>query len=342
MSAATIRRSVVSAQMLARIGGERGLALDACLRGTQLDAAALLDPATEITADQELRLIRNILDGLGHPPGLGLDAGLRYHLSSYGIWGFALLSSPTFRSAAQIAVRYLDLSYAFARYRLENRGRDLLIVLDDSEVPEDVRQFLVERDFAAWANAAWEMRPGGFPALSAQFRFPRPEYAWRFDRLCGVRPAFDAALNAILLPAKHLDVPLPQANPTVARMCEEQCRQLLAKRRVRAGFAGQIRERLLRSPGNFPSLDDVASELHTSTRSLRRRLAEEGTSFRALLDEVRHTLAEELLLSTHMKLSEIAARLGYTESAAFHMAFRRWHGESPSAFRLRRRKAART
>ncbi|MES0875409.1 AraC family transcriptional regulator [Sinimarinibacterium thermocellulolyticum] len=199
MTASTVRRSVVSAQLLARIANERGLPLDACLRGTQLDAASLLDPATEITADQELRLIRNILEGLGDPPGLGLDAGLRYHLSSYGIWGFALLSSPTFRSAAQIAVRYLDLSYAFARYRLENRGRDLLIVLDDSEVPDDVRQFLVERDFAAWANAAWEMRPGGFPAVSAQFRFARPDYAWRFDRLCGVRPSFGAALNATLL-----------------------------------------------------------------------------------------------------------------------------------------------
>jgi hypothetical protein len=185
--------------------GERGLPAEVCLRATGLAPGGLLDPATEITADQELRLIRNILEGLGDPPGLGLDAGLRYHLSSYGIWGFALLSSPTFRSAAQIAVRYLDLSYAFARYRLENRGRDLLITLDDNEVPDDVRQFLVECDFAAWANAAWEMRPGGFPAISAQFRFKRPEYAWRFDRLCGVRPAFDAALNAILLPAKPLD-----------------------------------------------------------------------------------------------------------------------------------------
>ncbi len=340
MPVVDVRRPVISAQLLTRLAAERGLGLDACLRGTGIDAGSLANPTTEITSSQELQLIRNLLAGLGPVPGLGLDAGLRYHLSTYGIWGFALLSSPTFRSAAEIAVRYLDLSYAFARYRLESVGKDLMIILDDSEVPEDIRQFLVERDFAAWANAAWEMRPGGFPAKHAQFRFPRPDYAWRFDKLCGVRPAFDAPLNAVLISAADLDAPLPQANPLMARMCEEQCRQLLAKRRVLSGFSGQIRDRLLRNPGEMPSLDAVAAELHMAPRSLRRRLDEEGTSYRALVDEVRQTLAEELLLSAHMKLSEIAGRLGYTEPAAFISAFKRWKGMSPTAYRELRRAGA--
>lgn len=336
MSTMEVRRPVLSVQLLTRLAAERGLGLEHCLRDTGIGAAALSDPATEITAGQELQVVRNLLAGLGQVPGLGLDAGLRYHLSSHGIWGFALLSSPTFRGAAELAVRYLDLSYALVRYRLENRGEDLLIVLDDSQLPADVRQFLVERDLAAWANAAWEMRPGGFPAKSAQFRFARPDYGWRFEKLMGVRPSYGAASNAVLLSARDLDAPLPQANPLLARMCEEQCRQLLARRRVRSGVAGQVRDRLLRSPSEMPSLDAVASELLLAPRSLRRRLEEEGTSFRALVDEVRQTLAEELLLSAHMKLAEIAERLGYTEPAAFISAFKRWKGMSPTAYRQQR------
>jgi AraC-like DNA-binding protein len=330
-------RPVISAQLLARLGVERGLTLDACLRNTGVDAAALSNPATEITVVQELQLVRNLLAGLQPCPGLGLDAGLRYHLSTYGIWGFALLSSPTFRSAAEVAVRYLDLSYAFTRFRLEPRGKDLMVVLDDSNVPEDVRQFVVERDFAACASAAWEIRPGGFKARGAQFRFPRPDHAWRYDRLCGIAPTFDAPFNGLLISAKDLDSPLPQANPIMSRMCEEQCRQLLSKRRVRSGFAGQIRDRLLHNPGEMPSLNKVADELHLAPRSLRRRLEAEGTSFRGLMDEVRQTLAEELLLSAHMKLAEIAARLGYTEPAAFISAFKRWNGVSPSVYRQQRK-----
>jgi AraC-like DNA-binding protein len=333
MSFEAVRRPIVSAQLLARIGTERGVSMDQCLHGTGIDAAALANPATDIVAGQEMRLIRNLLAALGPVPGLGLDVGLRYHLSSYGIWGFALISSTTMRNAAHLAVSYLDLSYSFCKLRLEDSGQNLLVVLDDSDLPVDLRQFLVERDFAAWANAAWEMRPGGFPASEAQFSFPKPSYAWRFDKIAGVRPKFDAPRNAVLLDAESLDAPLPQANPQMARLCEEQCRQLLGRRRVRGGLAGQVRDRMLRKPSAMPSIEVVADELHIASRSLRRHLAAEGTSYRALLDEVRQALAEELLLSGDMKLSEMAERLGYAEPAPFITAFKRWKGLSPDRYR---------
>lgn len=332
-----IRRPVVSAQILVKLAGERGVSVEDCLRGTDIDARALTDPHTEITVAQELVLIRNMLAALGPVPGLGLDVGQRYHLSSYGIWGYALLSSPTMRSALQIALRYLDLSYTFGRFRLENRGRDLLIVLSDEGFPDDVRQFLIERDFAAWANAARELRPGGFPARSAQFRFSRPGYEKRLKKLCGVQPTFDAALNALLLDAESLDAPLPQADPVLARMCEEQCRQLLSRRRIRTGTAGEVRDLLLRDPAAMPSLERVAAALHLSTRSLSRRLQTEGASFRQLMEEVRQAFAEELLALTQMKIAEVSSRLGYAEPAVFINAFKRWKGISPTQYRNSKR-----
>jgi AraC-like DNA-binding protein len=328
-----VRRPIVSAQLLARIGLERGLTMEECLRGTGIDLAALANPATEIIVGQELRLIRNLLEDLGPAAGLGLDVGLRYHLSSYGIWGFALISRPTLRSAARLAVSYLDLSYSFCKLRLEDSGQDLLVVFDDHDLPADLHQFLMERDFAAWAKAAWEMRPGGFPASALQFRFPRPSYAWRFEKIAGARPKFNAPLNAVLLNAASLDAPLPQANLHMARLCEEQCRHLLARRRIHGGLEGEIRDRLRRDPSAMPSIETVAHELHIASRSLRRRLAGEGTSYRALLNEVRQALAEELLLSAHLKLSDIAERLGYAEPAPFITAFKRWKGVSPDRYR---------
>jgi AraC-like DNA-binding protein len=294
---------------------------------------ALVNPETEILVAQELRMIRNLLAHLGHIPGLGLEVGLHYHLASYGIWGFALISSPTLRAAARLAVSYLDLSYSFCKFRLVDAGNDLMIVLDDVDLPQDIRQFLVERDFAAWANAAWEIRPGGFPASGAQFKFSKPPYAWRLEKIAGVQPVFDAPRNAILLDAATLATPLPQANLQMARFCEEQCRQLLARRQTRGGLAGQVRDRMLRQPTNMPSIERVAEELHMASRSLRRRLTAEGTTFRCLLDEVRQALAEELLLSGQLKVSEIAERLGYAESAPFIHAFRRWKGMTPDQYR---------
>ena len=80
-------------------------------------------------------------------------------------------------------------------------------------------------------------------------------------------------------------------------------------------------------------MEDIAARLHVSSRSLRRRLIDEGTSFRALIDEVRQAIAEELLTTGRMKLAEVAERLGYAEPAPFITAFRRWRGQSPTQYR---------
>lgn len=328
-----VRRSAVSAQLLLRFAADRGVSPETCLRETGLSAEELARPSTEISAALELHLIRNMLAALGHPPGLGLDAGLRYHLSTYGIWGFALLASPTLRAVLDTVDRFLDLSYAFVRFRTTISREVVRTVLDDSGVPEDMRQFFVEREFAAWSNATQELRPGGVPVLKVRFRFARPPYAARFRQLCGIEPEFGAADNAIWLDPAMLDLPLPQGNPDLARMCLQQCRQLLDKRKLRTGVAGQVRDQLFHMAGTMPTLETVAGKLNMSPRSLRRHLEAEHTSFRTLAEEVLEALAEELLTVAHMKLEEVAMRLGYAEPASFIHAFKRWKGVSPSAFR---------
>ncbi|AXQ31310.1 AraC family transcriptional regulator [Solimonas sp. K1W22B-7] len=331
-----VRRSVVSVQLLVQLAAEHGLQAAAALEGSGIGTGVLADPQQEITAAQELRVAGNLVEALGHIPGLGLEAGLRYHLSAYGIWGFALLSSPTFRSAADIALRYLDLSYAFVRFGLREQRGQLQVLMDDRDIPPDTRRFLLERDFAAFINMVRELRPGGLPVLGAQFAFRRPAYAGRYREMLGAEPLFDAAENSVWLDAAYVDAPLPQGNTVMARMCLEQCSQLLARRQVRTGVAGKVRDRLLRNPGEMPGIETVAEEMHMAVRSLRRRLVEEDTSFRALVDEVRQALAEELLTTAKLKLEEVAYRLGYSEPAAFVHAFKRWKGISPMAYRAQR------
>ncbi len=332
-----VKRSIVSAQILTQFAVDHGVDRAVCLRDSGITADSLNNPQTEITAAQELQLIRNMLVALGNPPGLGLDAGLRYHLSAYGIWGFALLSSPNMREVSKVVERYLDLSFAFIRFRFEVGDEFVRIVLDDREVPEDVGTFLLERDFAAWANAMSELMPAGVAAERAQFRHLRPSHVARYAELCGVVPTFGASDNAITLDAAVMDAPLAQGNLSLARMCLDQCRQLLDKRKHRVGVAGRVRSHLFRNAGSIPSLETVASQLHLSARSLRRHLLAEGTSFRALSDEVLEALAEELLTTAHLKLEEVAERLGYAEPASFIHAFKRWKGVSPNVFREQHR-----
>ncbi len=142
-------------------------------------------------------------------------------------------------------------------------------------------------------------------------------------------PAFNADSNFIQLNRDILDLPLPQADPYAAAATQEQCRHMLAQRRARSGYAGQVRDRLVQQPGNLPDLEAVASELHMSSRTLRRNLTKEGTSYRSLVDEVRERLADELLATGALSVAEIGRRLGYADTPSFTSAFKRWKGDVP-------------
>ena len=94
-----------------------------------------------------------------------------------------------------------------------------------------------------------------------------------------------------------------------------------------------VRSKLFRDRGGFPALPEVAAELNMHPRTLRRHLAEEGTSFRDLLAEARATVALDLLCNVGLTVEETSKRLGYTDVSTFSHAFKRWHGAPPSEYR---------
>ncbi len=330
------QRGIASMQLQAQLGLDHGLSLAACLEGTGVTPAQLADPAAVVGAHQELSLVRNLVRRLGHVEGLGLEAGVRYHFTAYGILGFAIISSRDLRSAMDVALRYLNLTYAYNHISGEESGGEMRLLFEDDAIPEDVRQFLLERDAAAAFTLQREMFSQVLVPRALRLRGPRPSHAERYTRLFGVEPQFGAARNEVALDAALLDAPLPQANESSRRMAEEQCRQLLAARKVRSGLAERVRDRILRQPGQMPQMNAVAGELLLTPRTLRRRLLEEGTSYKALTDEVRETLAEELLSAAKLSVEQIAERLGYSEAASFIHAFKRWKGRPPHRYRLAR------
>jgi len=84
-----VERAPMSVQLLTRLGADYGLPAEVSLERTGLREEGLRDPAATVSAKQELTVIANLLRALGDPPGIGLEAGTRYHLTTYGIWGFA-------------------------------------------------------------------------------------------------------------------------------------------------------------------------------------------------------------------------------------------------------------
>lgn len=327
------RRSITSAQLLTQLGLDHGLSVEQCLRHTGLSSLQLAELHSEIEGAQELQLICNLIEALPTQDDLGLQAGLRYQLTTYGIWGYALLSSQSFRQAADLGLRYLDLTFAFNRISLHEDADQAHLQLDGSHLPDQVRDFLLLRDTVAVMVIQRELTGKRMPLDRVQLSMPAPADTARFIEQFGLLPEFACAENRISFSRHLLDLPLPRANPHSAQLCEQQCQALLAKRQVRSGLAGQIRDRLLSTPGRLADMEVIASELNISSRTLRRRLEEQGSSFRQLQEEVRQALAEELLAIASLSQEDIAERLGYSEVSNFLHAFKRWKGLTPGQYR---------
>ncbi|HKT96302.1 MAG TPA: AraC family transcriptional regulator [Paraburkholderia sp.] len=337
-------RSPASARLLVDFGDERGLPHAKLLAGTGLSAARIDDPNTEVTSAQELRLYDNLLRLLGYPPGIGLALGARYHFSAYGVWGYGLIASATGRDALALAMRFLPLTYAFTviTYReADDRG---MLNFGAPELPDVLSRFRVERDMAAAAMLMHEVGGADFVLSGFALQASKPreghegheahEARLAVQRLHGVAPVYGARSNCLTFERAWLDRKLPQANATTAAMCEQMCKQLVEARRARVGTSAMIRHYLNATWGGAPlSLEEMARMVNMSARTLKRRLQEDGTTFRALLDESRSAMAETLLSDAHLTLTEIADRLGYSDLSSFSQAFKRWHGVAPQVYR---------
>lgn len=217
---------------------------------------------------------------------------------------------------------------------VERGGGEVLIHLRDEEIPADVRALLVERDLACvltLARIAWGPRQTQPRRLDTTLTGARAEALGALSpgfRIAGGRPG-----NALVVDAASLAEPNAQADEATRRACELESVRLLEARTRRVGVAARVRGLLLEHPDTPPPADAVAATLNVDVRTLRRRLTAEGTSYRALRQEVAMTMAHELLATVGLSVGEVAARVGYRDATAFSHAFRRTYGRAPSSVR---------
>lgn len=318
---------------MADLGISHGMTMQTCLAGTGVKERDLGDPETLITAEQELQLIHNLVLHLKSVPALGIEAGLRYHFTAFGMLGFAMASSRNVRSALELALRHFNLTFAFTTFRVSETKDETVVTVDDEGLPEDIRRFIVERDCAAVICVQRDLAPDNPSATAIHFAFTAPADIKHYQALLGIRPVFGAKISHIKLKNDLMLTPLPQANETARRAAEEQCHTQLERLRSGLALSTRIRDRLIRESERMPDISRIAQDLCMTPRTLRRRLDMEGTSFTKIREHVRLSMAEEMLSTTRLSIEQIATRLSYSEPSCFINAFKRWKGITPLAFR---------
>ena len=186
---------------------------------------------------------------------------------------------------------------------------------------------------ADMANAVRRLGSAGPRPIEVRLAHAGPADISAFVAHYGVAPTFGAPLYELVYPSGLRDLPVSTFNSRLRDYFDEQCRRLVSKQASGASVADQVRRQLINAmDGGDISTKAIAKNLGLSSRSLQRRLADEGTTFNDLLADVRVEFAKRYLARGSISASEVAYLIGFTEPPAFFKAFKRWTGMTPREF----------
>lgn len=307
-----------------------------CLAGTDLTEKNIRSGSLRdlsFTLEQEFRFHRNLLEMTDNPM-LGLLLGKAYRLEAFGLLGYAFMSAPTLRHALIVLRNYGPLTFTLFNIDFLTEGkRGILRLSPDIPIPEDLITYYVDRDMTAGVCGGRNSLRRPLEPQLIQLMHHGEDQRELYERHFRCPIAFSADASELRIDAKLLDEPMPLGDAETTAQCEQQCRLLIARMSAGNTFVDRVRQMIAARPGYFPDIDYVAEKLNMTSRTLRRRLAQEDSSFQEILSEVRYELAREYLATSSLPLEEISVLLGYSAPGNFSNAFKRWHGSSPRNFR---------
>jgi AraC-like DNA-binding protein len=300
---------------------------------TGVEAAQMEDPHARISHRQRLAIYHNA-KRLAKRSDIGLLAGARQRISDYGIYGYAMVSSRTFGDALLFSLDHVTMAGPAVRqisFRIE--GTTAILRSHGLDTLGDLLPFAAEFWRSSMTSLFSRVLEAPFPTKRMIFPFPPPEHWRNYERLFNCAIDFGADRMEWHFAAGVLDRPCPNANPITAKICQQLCDAVMTERPGESELVRKIRSAWLNSPNRFPVAAEVASELGLSLRTFHRRLADDRQSFQSIVDDMRRSLATELLENTNMGIDQIAERVGFADATSFRKAFRKWTNRSPSDFR---------
>lgn len=327
-------RIILALELMSETGISREAALEGTgLVGTDLDATDLR------TSSQQFDTVLCNMARLDPRPESGVLLGQRVKASTYGMFGYALLCAATLSDAFEAGVQYQPLTGGPDKQRWYVEGNNVVwLPMGDSNLFDlefSKVEAMVMRDYHTTATVSVVrdvMGPWCRPEL-VRLTAQAPDHAAQLASAMQCALEFQCPRNEILYAASIMDRAPQLASPVTAAEVSQACAHLLNQMRWDTATTRRVYHELTSRPGRFPDLETVASKLCVTSRTLRRKLAAEGTSYRALLDQVRCALANDYLQSSDLPIDDIAHALEFNDTPSFRRAYRRWTGKTPSAAR---------
>jgi AraC-like DNA-binding protein len=283
-----------------------------------------------ISIEQCLSLIQQAITAL-EMPYLGLAMGSLMTISHHGMAGVAAVTQPNLGLCLETISRFCSELFPPLEMQMRLENNEVLFVISENMSLAPYSHFFYELNMVSFYNIFVHLVGGEVELTSADFGYPEPPWGNIYRRYfrCPVR--FNQPETCLRGDAALASYELPLANRLMAMAAEKTLFENIPTRAIRL-LPLRLRRLLLRYYGAFPSLEDAATDLGMSGRTLRRKLAEDGTTYQQELDQVREKLSKEYFYRGGESITELSLMLGFADSSAFAKAFRRWTGLSPTEY----------
>lgn len=314
---------------------DEGISAEKALADIALSLEQLESPATKVSATQVLQSYRNAIK-LSQNPQFASLAGSKSSVSTYGIYGFAILSSPNFRDTMNFATAYHRLAAPLMDIEFREEGRTAVWIVTPArhlEIDEPLCRFIIDFQMAVHLSLHRNIMGPEFKPLLVQYALEPLQSDGSGADFFDCPALYSQTENRFTFDAAWLDRRPDLANKLAHAELKQLCNSLLKELELSEGIAGEVRDLILSNLSQPISFEQVAKHLNMSGRSLRRRLQEEGTYFRQLVDRLRGQVAMKYVHDTDLSVEDIAFALGFSDASSFRHAFRRWTNTAPLEYR---------
>ena len=268
----------------------------------------------------------------------GLDRR-RMKVGSYALLSRAVLGAGTLERALKQLLRGMALFLDDVRGELVVGAAEQASIRIHNGIADPAARRFADETFLVmvYGLASW-LIGRRIPLRAAEFGFARPAHAAEYTLMFSEHLRFDANGTTLHFDAPLLAAPLVQNAATLKAFLRDAPQSVFLKYKNPDSWTARLRRRLRGCVGQdaWPTLEDLARELHLAPTTLRRRLEAEGTSYQRIKDQLRLDLAIDQLSRTDRPGADIGLQLGFGDASAFYRAFKRWSGVQPGEYRARR------
>lgn len=332
----TISASFVSGAIAGVKPNKLSQSVDALLSGCNINPDVLKQKKGRILSESFSLLIKTLWREL-QDEYLGLGDSVS-NPGSFALMCQLAIGASTLRQALHRCIRFQKVLGVTPNLTLEETQQSAVITVVGNSDSDKENAFLYESLLVIYHRFSSWLIGHAITTKAIAFKYPPPEHYDEYTTLFPCRCDFEQSATSMTIDKQFLDYEVKKSNRELAKFLMIAPEGVLARPINDNSFSARIRKMIIGSehlnlPGSPPTLEEVASSFAVTTQTLRRRLKQEGTTYKELKEDVRRDLAIYLLTENNAAIKDVSERLGFAETSAFQRAFKFWTGSTPAEYR---------